>query len=179
MGRNWEKTRKENISVEEAKNNIEIAINQLVENSANILLDESWPYKTGMTLTERKKKLTENIKENDKQFKALNSQIKQLHDQLAVNDRDQKFVEQKIEGFRKKHKMDSADNIMKEIEEIDNSIDAREKEVREIREGQQALLREKDKLEFHIQTIDDKIRKVHEVEKENKDKIYSADEWQS
>jgi chromosome segregation protein len=86
----------------------------------------------------------------------------------------EKQVEQinsKIEGFKSKHKIEDSGNLEKEIEELDKASDAKLKEIQEAREGQQNLLREKDKFEYQIITADEKILKVLEVKKEHEKDI--------
>ena len=56
------------------------------------------------------------------------------------------------------------DVLDKEAEEI-------QKRITEYRQEQQDALREKDKVEFQIQAIDEKIEKVLSVEKEHKEQL--------
>src|SRR3989344_2269565 len=77
----------------------------------------------------------------------------------------------KIDNFRQDNKIDAAGSIEKEIEDIDKLADEKQNEIQRLREQQQNLLREKDRLDFQLKTIDDRIAKVLEVEKENKKEI--------
>jgi len=70
-------------------------------------------------------------------------------------------------------RLDQAGDIDKEIEKIDQAVEGKQKEIQQLREEQQALFREKDRIEFKLQSIDNVIDKVAEVEKENKGQIAS------
>jgi chromosome segregation protein len=85
--------------------------------------------------------------------------------------KEEKEIEARLEQFRKKNKLEDAENIEKEIEELDTKAETLQKTATELRQQQQELLREKDRTEFQIQAIDEKIEKVLSVEKENKDQI--------
>lgn len=82
-----------------------------------------------------------------------------------------KEIETKIAAFRKKNQLDGAEDVDKQIADIDKKAEEKEKEVQLIREEQQNLVREKDKLEFRINSIEEQILKVLEVEKTNKAEI--------
>ena len=90
---------------------------------------------------------------------------------LDAKSREMKEIEKKIQDFKKKNSLDSVGDIEKQVEEIDRTAEEKLKEIQAIREEQQNLLREKDRLEFQIQGIDVQIQKVIEIEKENKEQI--------
>ncbi|NTV24114.1 MAG: AAA family ATPase, partial [Nanoarchaeota archaeon] len=80
-------------------------------------------------------------------------------------------IEEKIAGFKAKHSMGDTGNLEKEIEEIDKKAESKLAEIQQLREKQQNLLREKDKLEYQIKTADEKIAKVLEVKNENEKEV--------
>jgi len=80
-------------------------------------------------------------------------------------------IDVKIEAFRQKNKLEGAADIDKELEEVDKLIDEKQKEIQAIREQQQNLLREKDKLEFQINSFNEKITKVATIEQESMQEI--------
>ncbi|MBT4823877.1 chromosome segregation protein SMC [Candidatus Woesearchaeota archaeon] len=119
----------------------------------------------------RKDQLSSSLKE-------LNDKISELENQQKESERGKQStlkliqeVEQKLDKFRKKNKLDGAEDIDKEIAEVDNECEEKEKEIQAIREEQQNLLREKDKLELLIDSMDEKISKVLELEKGHKSEI--------
>ena len=112
------------------------------------------------TLSELDAKITELEKEKSNAEKNKQSAGKLIDE-----------IEKKIEEFRKKNKLEGAGDIDKEIEAVDKLIEDTQKDVQSKREQQQNLLREKDKLEFQINSFEEKINKVMAVEKENKDEL--------
>lgn len=77
------------------------------------------------------------------------------------------LIEKELQGFRKKNDMDNAHQIEREIEALDKDNEAHEKEIATFRVEQQNLLREKDRIEFQLQSIDEKLAKVTLIEKEH------------
>jgi len=104
------------------------------------------------------------IDELNKEGGDVNKEIKKIQNEIDV-------IENRIKEFRKKNKLDGAEEIDKEIEEIDKVADEKQKEIQDYREEQQNFLREKDKIDYQIYSMDEKIKKVLEVEKENKGDI--------
>ncbi len=122
-------------------------------------------------LKNRKKQLEENAKELDDKIKELEKQKKISKDDedslaKAVFEIDKKLLE-----FRKKNQLDNVGELEKEIEEIDKQTEEKQKDMLIVRQEQQEFLRQKDKLEFQIQAIDEKIEKVLLLEKENKEQL--------
>lgn len=62
-------------------------------------------------------------------------------------------------------------DVEKNIDNLDKQIEEKNKEINSLREGQQNTLREIDKLDILIQAADEKISKVEEIQKENKDQL--------
>lgn len=122
---------------------------------------------------ERKKNLMESFGEIESKVKETKQDIDRLKKEKETLEKEQKEVEQKLQAFRKKHSLDKAGDIDKEVEKIDAVIEEKQKKIQQLREEQQALLREKDRIEFKLQSIDNVIDKVAEAEKENKSQIES------
>lgn len=123
-------------------------------------------------INQRKVQLQNNLEEINDKIETLNSKKSEFLEEKKRQEETKKDLEDKISKFKKKHKLgDEAEKIEKEIEQIDVKIEENQKVAQELREKQQELLREKDKLEFQIQTMDDKISKVLEVEKEHEAEI--------
>ncbi|MBI2545707.1 chromosome segregation protein SMC [Candidatus Woesearchaeota archaeon] len=103
------------------------------------------------------------------------SQLKQdkaeLEKKKAGELRALQEYEGKIQKFKEKNRMEDAAAIEKEIMELEKVIDEQEKQAASMREEQHALLRDKDRVEFQIKTLDEKIQKVEAVEKDNKSKF--------
>jgi len=96
---------------------------------------------------------------------------KELQQKLSQKQKELQDVEGKILEFKKKNKIETSQELEQDIEGKDKLIDQKQEEAQALRQLQQELLREKDKLEFQLQTLDEKIVKVKEVEKENKEQL--------
>jgi chromosome segregation protein len=114
----------------------------------------------------------------DASLKELNTKISDLEKEQKEAEKSKQSIEKliieveaKIANFRKKNKLDGAEDIDKEIAEIDNKCDEKEKEIQSIREEQQNLVREKDKIEFRLNSLDEQITKVKGLEKTHKAEI--------
>jgi chromosome segregation protein len=92
----------------------------------------------------------------------------------SMRDKKQQTITElrdKVSAFKKKHKLDGDKALEQEIDTLDEQTELLQKESMTIREKHQELLREQDRLEFQLQSIDEKIFKVLEVEKEHKAEI--------
>ncbi len=119
----------------------------------------------------KREQLQKSVAEMEEQAKQIASTIKELKKQLEGKNKSVAEIEKKIQEFKKKNSLDSMGDIEKQVESIDQATEEKLKEIQAIREEQQNLLREKDKLEFQIQNIDVQIQKILEVENEHKEQI--------
>ncbi|MBR9676767.1 chromosome segregation protein SMC [Candidatus Woesearchaeota archaeon] len=122
-------------------------------------------------IVRRKEELQKNISEVEGKIKRLNSEKEQIAKTLEVDKKQVEQIEEKIKVFKTKNKLDDAGSIEQSIETIDKSAEEQERNILSLRQDQQELLRKKDKLEFQVEGIDEKINKVLEVEKENKEAV--------
>ncbi|MGV8169333.1 MAG: chromosome segregation protein SMC [Candidatus Nanoarchaeia archaeon] len=122
-------------------------------------------------ISARRKELNENFKDVEGRLKILDSTKKELEAKVKVKESDIARVEKKIEEFRAKNKIENASEMDKQLEESDKKIEAAQEEVTKLRESQQQFLRDKDKAEAKLQTIDEKMAKLLSVAKENKDSL--------
>ncbi|MBW2992495.1 chromosome segregation protein SMC [Candidatus Woesearchaeota archaeon] len=119
----------------------------------------------------RESELNNELEEQQKQIDDLEKQKQDIDNEKNDVIKEKQLVEEQIQKFRQKHHLDNAHELERETDELDKNIEEKEKVISEIREKQQSFLREKDRLEVQIQSMDEKIDKVLEVEKENKDQI--------
>ncbi|MBR9683793.1 chromosome segregation protein SMC [Candidatus Woesearchaeota archaeon] len=122
-------------------------------------------------IAQRKAQFHEELKEHDQKTIQLTQQKQQLQTQLTDKTNQQNLIEGKIANFKKKNNLESTQNLEKSIEEKDQVIEQKQEEIQTIRKQQQDLYREKDRVEYHLQTLDEKIIKVQEIEKENKGQV--------
>ena len=118
-------------------------------------------------IKERKTQLQQSTKDIDDKINRLDSEKKTY--EKSMSDK-QKHIEQitgKIDKFKSKHKISDSNNLETEIESLDKAAEDSLRLIQELREKQQNLLREKDKMEYQIDSADEKIAKVLEVKKEH------------
>lgn len=119
----------------------------------------------------RKQQLHKNIEDVEGRIAEIRREKEEQHARQTTLTKQRDELLNKINSFKKKNKIDDEAGIEKNIETIDTQIDSKQKEVSELREAQQNLLREKDRLEFTIQSVDERIAKVIEIEKEHESDI--------
>ncbi len=115
----------------------------------------------------RKSHLLNDIEQVHQKISASMSEqetLKQEHSQsLALHMQ----MEESIAKFRQKHGIDNATAIEKELETIDTNSEKLQGEISLVRGEQQDLLRRKDQIDFQLQSLNDRLSKVREVEKEH------------
>lgn len=119
----------------------------------------------------RKDALRENLAEVENKIKVLHVEKKAFEQQISQKSREQKEIEGRIVAFREKNKLDDVGSIENEVDLCDKQAEEVGKDLQDLRLKQQEAIREKDKLEFQVQAIDEKIEKVLSVEKENREQI--------
>ena len=159
-----EKGEKEQVAVHKEVEHIKVEL-ATSKNRVDSLKEELNRIKT------RKDQLQKNLDDVEDTVK---SQIKD-RDALAAGIKDankqQAEIDKRLEEFRKKNKLDNIGDVERQIDTLDKEAEEIQKRVQAVRQKQQDLLREKDKLELQINTIDEKIEKVSIIEEENKEKI--------
>jgi chromosome segregation protein len=119
----------------------------------------------------RKDNLNANIEEIEGKIRQAEDERKETDRQIAQRKKEEREIDARLDQFRKKNKLEDAEKIDKEIDALDKKAEALQKSATELRQQQQDMLREKDRIEFQIQAVDEKIEKVLSIEKENKDQI--------
>ena len=122
-------------------------------------------------ITGRQKDLSQSLKDINAKIKETEGYKSSLEKEKNTIEKEKATIEQKVASFKTKHKLDSAGEIEKEMVDLDKASEDIQKKIHELREKQQESFREKDKLEFQINSIDEKVKKVQEVEKEHKKEI--------
>ncbi len=122
-------------------------------------------------IAQRKLQINEELKESDQKVVGLDKEKQDLQKQLDSKTNQQKEIENKISQFKKKNKLETSSNLETEIEEKDKLIEEKQEEIQKIRHNQQDLLREKDKIEYQLETLGERVKKVKEIEKQNQNQI--------
>ncbi len=119
----------------------------------------------------RREQLQNNLKEINTKIEELNTEKNRLDERIVLKEKEQKDFEKKITAFKAKHRLSSTEDIEKHLEEIEKIAEDKQSEILGLREEQQNLLREKDKIEYQITSMDERIKKVSIVEKESREQI--------
>lgn len=122
-------------------------------------------------IKQRKAQLRQSQSDIEEKIKKQEQDKAALRDELTAVEKEKSQIEKRVAEFKKKNKLDSAAEIEKSIDALDKEAETKQKEILDLRQKQQELLREKDKLEFQIQAVDDQLQKILEVEKENQAQV--------
>lgn len=121
---------------------------------------------------ERRKQLQISIKEVDEKIQNLETDKKTLEIDKKTSQENVAKIGDSIYRFKKKNKIDQdTEKIEKRIEQIDKEADEKQRLIPELRENQQRCIREKDRSEFRMQDLNERIERIADQEKENKDQI--------
>jgi len=122
-------------------------------------------------IKDRKKSLASSTNDSDKTIKAL--QVKR--DSLIKNKENLKrkveVVERNISAYKKRNGIEDKEDVSKNIEEIDKKAEDKQRQLLDAEEKKQQLIREKDKVNYELDSITERIEKVHGLKKEDKDKL--------
>ncbi|MEM4397973.1 MAG: chromosome segregation protein SMC, partial [Candidatus Woesearchaeota archaeon] len=124
-----------------------------------------------LRVNERKLQLEQSLKDINDKIERLNLEKKSFEKSISDKKNQISVIETKISQFKAKYKLDDSSDLEKQIEELDKKAEQKVSEIQALREKQQNMLREKDKLEYQIQTADEKINKVLAVKKENEKEL--------
>lgn len=122
-----------------------------------------------LKIQERKKQLSQDLDNYRNKSSGFVKKKEDLEKEILTKEKLITEIENKINNFKENNKID--ENVDKELESIDSKTEEKQEIIEKLRLEQQNLVREKDKLEFNLNSIDEKIDKVLEVEKENKNQI--------
>ncbi len=119
----------------------------------------------------RKQSLGKDHHDIGRNITELEEKKQQLLRRRQEKERELEQLEQRIALFKKKNKIGDVGGVEREIEELEKSMERKQEEMHQLREKQQELLRQKDRLEYQIQTLDERARKVASVAKENRQQL--------
>ncbi|MDO8656638.1 MAG: hypothetical protein Q7K45_05345, partial [Nanoarchaeota archaeon] len=122
-------------------------------------------------IAQRKDQFQHEIKDLEDKSESHSKQQKELQQSIRLKQKELQDAERQIAEFKKKNKIETSQDLDKELEEKDKLIEQKQEEVQRIRQQQQDFLRDKDKLEYQLQTLDERIKKVKEVEQNNKQQV--------
>ncbi len=164
-----------NKEIEEKGEKEQVELNKQVENLRVELATDQARIENCKTqisgIKTRKDELVKNITEIDGRISIFNAEKDGYDKSRKENLRALEKVEANIARIREKSNLDGAFEIEKKVDEIDKQAEVQEREIAGFREKQQNLLREKDKIEFQIDNLEQTIIKVSGIEKEHKHEL--------
>lgn len=114
-------------------------------------------------IAQRKEQLEKNLEETTEKIKEITEQKASAHAQIEAHTKTLAELDSKIKAFKQKHDLADEADIDKQFEQLDKKAEEKQKEIQLLLEKKQALIREKDKAEYQITTMDEKIAKVKEL----------------
>ena len=130
-------------------------------------------------ISSRRSQFKSELDEIERKFAESRGKNKDIEDLLVRKRSDLADTDAKIAEFKKKHKIESSVDLESEIEGLDKLIEQKQEEVSVIRLGQQQMLREKDKLEFQVQSVNERISKVKQVAESNQSQLKTLTQYKS
>ncbi len=122
-------------------------------------------------IEQRKDQLQKELQDLQEKATSLSGKEKDLLREKQQKEREAAELEKHLAQFRKKHNLESSPELERSIDEKESRLDALQESVQKTRLQQQDLLREKDKLEYQLQTLDERLQKVKVVEKEQQEQV--------
>ncbi len=124
-------------------------------------------------IKQRRSDLQNNMGDISNRISQLTNEKKDYESQIEIKNRDRATINNKIQKFKEQNKLDSVADIEKNVEELDRKAEELQKEITSLRESQHNLIRDKDRISHGISLIEDKIKKVIDVEKEQRNQFES------
>ena len=122
-------------------------------------------------IKQRKDQFAVEMDELNEKASAQDKQQQTLQQNINTKQKELQELEKNISLFKKKHKIESSQELETEMEQKDILIEQKQEEAQQVRQKQQELVREKDQIEFQLGSLDERIAKVKEVEKDNKQQM--------
>jgi len=122
-------------------------------------------------INSRKSELLITQKEIKSKLTLIENQKKEKQKIISTKSKEISNIENAIKKFKEKNSIDWASELDKDIEKIEKDAESLQEEINKFREEQQNVMREKDRIEIMLQSIDEKISKVLNLSKEHKEDL--------
>ena len=119
----------------------------------------------------RRDQLKSNMTEIDERVSSYLAEKEGSEKKKKEVDKNLSLMESEIKRIRDKSDIEGAHEIEKEIDSLDKEADEDQQKIQDLREKQQELFREKDRIEVQLDNIDEAISKVKSLEKEHKEEM--------
>ncbi len=122
-------------------------------------------------IRQRRYELKNGIEDIDKRVKQLIEEKKSYETQIELKNKNKELIYSKIISIKDKNNLGNLADIENNVEELDKKADELQKLITTLKESQHNLIREKDKVYHEIGIIQDKIKKIIDVENEHKQQL--------
>ncbi len=119
-------------------------------------------------IQKRRDELKTNLTDVEAKLTKLAERLEEIAGREDFLRKEQQQLDSALVEFRRKNRLDDSDQMSHTILELDSKAEELAQQAQGLRETHQGLIREKDKIDFQIQTMDDKIAKVKEIEDQHK-----------
>ncbi len=122
-------------------------------------------------LSERKTAIENEISDVESKLMLSQSTVKENESLLQAKYKDVEIIKSKIQKIKKDNNLENIGEIEQSLENNDKDIEELSIEANSLREVQQGLLREKDKLALELEMISKEAEKIEGLKKEHKKEI--------
>ncbi len=159
-----EKGEKEQLALNKEVETLKIELTKLNSRTENVRYELS-------KIENRRSDLKTNADDIEKKKSHLESEFSRLKETVSSKERESLEVAAKIAQFKAKNNLDDIGSIEHKIEDLDKKAEELQKQVHILREKQHDLIRQKDKIATEIALIDDRITRVAEASKEQREQL--------
>ncbi len=155
------KGEKEQVKVHKEVENLKVSVNVAKQRLQTISTELE-------KLKGRQNDLKSSFEELKSKIDSLEKEKVDLTKRIEIRKNDLDNVQNRISEFKKKNNLDASSKVDERINLIDQETDKIAEEIGSLRENQQNLFRDKDRLDMSLESIDDKLAKVAQIKEENK-----------
>jgi len=120
-----------------------------------------------LKIKSRRKQLLNDISENEKKINELEKKKISIGDSKSKNTSLEKEIDAKISEFKKKYGIESVGDINIKLNELDKQIEEKENLLKSASETKQDLVRELDKVNFRLETIQKELDRIDDSKNSN------------
>jgi len=119
----------------------------------------------------RKKSLRESLTESEKTIKSLTVKRDTILKNKENFLKKQDSIERKIASYKKRNGIEDKEDISQKIDELDKKVEDKQRNLLDAEEKRQQVIREKDKVEYQLSSIQERIEKTLNLKEEDKQKL--------
>ncbi len=122
-------------------------------------------------IRQRRDQMEQEKKDLEERVTSSSRKTEELRRKRQQKEKELENAENSLAQFKKKHHLEDSQEIEQELEKKDKLIDQKEDQVQKLRQEQQESLRAKDRLEMQLGNLDERLKKIREIEKEHQQQL--------